>query len=197
MSGRSCSRCHCLVDYGNIPHATTCIIVSTYNSIFLILMCTVKCAMLTEPKLGYRPGSADLGRALDGLRATRDVLFEMFNCLNGKSFFIKIVPVDGSPGEKQVSMLRYFQGVYTKIPQAVFFCVSCHKVCCPEYLGFLGFINLFDLTSVRNSLTGTVGISPLTILKKKVSRCCFLLSWSGCSPRSLSVFVSHPGMRYL
>ena len=43
-------------------------------------------------------GSADQGRALDDLRATRDVPFKMFHCVNGYSFFIKIVPVDGSPG---------------------------------------------------------------------------------------------------
>ena len=36
--------------------------------------------------------------------------------------------------------------------------------------GFLGFISLFDLIGVRNSLAGTAGISPVTVLKKKASR---------------------------
>ena len=44
-------------------------------------------------------GSAGQGRALGDLRAARDVAFKMFHCLDGYSFFVKIVPVDGSPGD--------------------------------------------------------------------------------------------------
>ena len=44
--------------------------------------------------------SAGQGRALGDLRAARDVAFKLFHCLDGYSFFIKIVPVDVNRGEK-------------------------------------------------------------------------------------------------
>ena len=61
-------------------------------------MRTVKCVTLAGPKLGI--GSAGQGRALGDLRAATDVAFKMFHCLDGFSFFIKIVPVDVNRGEK-------------------------------------------------------------------------------------------------
>ena len=72
---------------------------------------------------------------------------KMFHCLDGYRFFAKFDPVDGSPGEKRVSTLWCFRGVYAKA----------------LLTRFVGFINLFDLIGVRNSLTGFAGISPLTI----------------------------------
>ena len=63
----------------------------------LILMCTVKCVTLTEPILGYR--SADQGRALDDVRATRDCPLKCPS-LDGYRVFIRIVLVDGRPGFK-------------------------------------------------------------------------------------------------
>ena len=68
-------------------------------------------------------GSAGQGRAFD-LRAARDVPFKIFYCLDGYRFFITIVPVDGSPGKKWVSILCCFRGVHTKTLQIV----SCMSV---------------------------------------------------------------------
>ena len=94
----------------------------------------------------------------------------MFQCVDGYRFFIKIVPGDGGQEKNQVSVLCCFQGVYTKIPRVVS-CGSCHKFFFVlKSFGFLGFISLFDLIGVRNSLAGTAGISPVTVLKKKASR---------------------------
>ena len=97
-------------------------------------------------------------------------------------------------GKKKILYSAVFR-VYTKTQQVVS-CMSRHKVGCHEVFGFLGFINLFDLTGVRNSFAGTAGISPPTILKNKVNRCCFVLSWiwSDCSPQSLSMLVTYPGV---
>ena len=82
--------------------------------------------------------------------------------------------------KKRISILCCCHGVYTKT-LGVVSCMSCHKVCCPEVSGVSWFYNLFDVNGVRNSFRGIAGISPLTILKEKVSCCCALLSWSDCS----------------
>ena len=70
----------------------------------------------------------------------------MFHCLDNNSFFGKIVPVDGSPAEKQVSIFSCFSEIDTKALRVL------------KSFGFLGFVNLFDLTGVRNSLAGIVVI---------------------------------------
>ena len=88
---------------------------------------------------GQRKAQGELG-------AARDVPLEMVHSLDGTSFFIKIVPVGGSPGGKQVSILRCVRRVYTKTPRvASCVIISMCVILLLKSSGFLSFINLLDL----------------------------------------------------
>ena len=74
-------------------------------------------------------------------------------------------------------------------------CVICHYICCLEVRWASRFDQSFGTYGCQKPFCRDCGGQPSNSLSKRVSHCCFLLFWSNCSPRSLSMLVTHPGER--
>ena len=99
-----------------------------------------------DPNLGR--WSAGQGRALGDLRAVRDVAFKLFHCLDGYSFFIKIVPVDGSPGKNKFLYSCCFHRVFTKTQRVYSFIYTFSQT---VYLFNVCFSFFFQLQNLKQS----------------------------------------------